>query len=51
VEQIKRYRVIQDVWAPGGPELTPTLKLRRKKIAERYADDIEELYSAMEVAN
>jgi long-subunit acyl-CoA synthetase (AMP-forming)/cation diffusion facilitator CzcD-associated flavoprotein CzcO len=50
VEQIKRYRVIGDVWVPGGSELTPTLKLRRKKIAERYAGQIEALYSVVEAA-
>jgi long-chain acyl-CoA synthetase len=45
VEQIKRYVLVADVWIPGGPELTPTLKLRRKKIAERYGADIDALYS------
>jgi long-subunit acyl-CoA synthetase (AMP-forming) len=45
VEQIKRYVLVADVWIPGGPELTPTLKLRRKKIAERYEADIDALYS------
>ena len=45
VEQIKRYKIIPDVWIPGGAELTPTLKLRRRKIAERYAEVIEDLYS------
>ncbi len=45
VEQIKRFVLVGDVWMPGGPELTPTLKLRRKKIAERYAGQIEGLYS------
>jgi long-subunit acyl-CoA synthetase (AMP-forming) len=42
--------VIGDVWVPGGSELTPTLKLRRKKIAERYAGQIEALYSVVEAA-
>ncbi|MDT5365396.1 MAG: long-chain acyl-CoA synthetase, partial [Mycobacterium sp.] len=40
-----RYVLVADVWIPGGPELTPTLKLRRKKIAERYEADIDALYS------
>jgi long-subunit acyl-CoA synthetase (AMP-forming) len=44
VEQIKRFRVLPDVWVPGGVELTPTMKLRRRPIAERYAAEIEELY-------
>lgn len=48
VEQIKRYKILPDVWQPGGGELTPTLKLRRKRITERYADDIEDLYSVAE---
>jgi long-subunit acyl-CoA synthetase (AMP-forming) len=45
VEQIKRYRVLDDDWQPGGVELTPTMKLRRRAIAERYADEIEVLYA------
>lgn len=46
VEQIKKYSIVADVWLPGGQELTPTLKLRRKPIAEKYGTQIEELYSA-----
>jgi long-chain acyl-CoA synthetase len=45
VEQIKRYRVLSEPWAPGGDELTPTMKLKRKPIVDKYAAEIEELYS------
>ncbi|SDC62028.1 AMP-dependent synthetase/ligase [Actinokineospora iranica] len=45
VEQIKRFRIVPDFWEPGGDELTPTLKLRRKPIAEKYAHDIADLYA------
>jgi long-subunit acyl-CoA synthetase (AMP-forming) len=34
------------VWEPGGDEVTPTMKLKRKPIAAKYADRIEELYSS-----
>ena len=44
VEQIKRWTVLQVDWVPGGDELTPTLKLRRRPIAQKYADEIEALY-------
>jgi long-subunit acyl-CoA synthetase (AMP-forming) len=44
VEQIKRYAVLSDEWLPGGDELTPTMKLKRKPIAAKYAATIEELY-------
>jgi long-chain acyl-CoA synthetase len=44
VEQIKRYRVLPDPWVPGGDELTPTMKLKRRPIADKYAAEIEALY-------
>jgi len=46
VEQVKRFRIVPDYWAPGGEVLTPTMKLRRRPIAERYAALIDELYAA-----
>jgi long-subunit acyl-CoA synthetase (AMP-forming) len=45
VEQIKKFRILPTDWEPGGDELTPTMKLKRKPIHEKYADEIEELYS------
>ncbi len=45
VEQIKRYRLLDRDWMPGGPELTPTMKLKRRSIEKRYADEIERLYA------
>ena len=45
VEQIKRFRLLDRDWMPGGPELTPTMKLKRRSIEKRYADEIERLYA------
>jgi long-subunit acyl-CoA synthetase (AMP-forming) len=45
VEQIKKFKVLPTEWMPGGDELTPTMKLKRKPIAEKYTGEIEELYS------
>ena len=44
VEQIKKYTILPRSWEPGGDEITPTLKLKRKPIAARYADEINTLY-------
>ena len=44
VEQIKKFHLVAGDWLPGGDELTPTMKLKRKPIAEKYAGDIEALY-------
>jgi len=44
VEQIKRLAVIAADWQPGGDELTPTVKLKRKAIHEKYRAEIEALY-------
>jgi long-chain acyl-CoA synthetase len=45
VEQIKKFELLPTDWQPGGDELTPTMKLKRKPIGEKYADEIEALYS------
>jgi long-subunit acyl-CoA synthetase (AMP-forming) len=45
VEQIKRFTILDEEWLPGGDELTPTMKLKRKPIAEKYASAIGELYN------
>jgi len=45
VEQIKRFAILPVDWEPGGDELTPTSKLRRKPIHEKYAAEIEQLYA------
>ncbi|MBB4688900.1 AMP-dependent synthetase/ligase [Amycolatopsis jiangsuensis] len=44
IEQIKRYHLISHTWTPESGELTPTLKLKRRVIDDRYATAIGELY-------
>jgi long-subunit acyl-CoA synthetase (AMP-forming) len=46
VEQIKKFKILPEDWEPGGDELTPTMKLKRKPIVEKYEKEIEELYSS-----
>ncbi|HOG11677.1 MAG TPA: long-chain fatty acid--CoA ligase [Smithellaceae bacterium] len=43
-EQIKRYKILPHEFSEASGELTPTLKMRRREIMERYARDIETLY-------
>jgi long-chain acyl-CoA synthetase len=45
VEQVKRFRILRTPWEPGGDELTPTMKLKRRPIADKYADEIDALYA------
>jgi long-subunit acyl-CoA synthetase (AMP-forming) len=45
VEQIKRFTILPGDWHPGGDELTPTMKLKRRVIAEKYTNEIEALYA------
>ena len=44
VEQIKKFAVLPRDWSPDTEELTPTLKVKRKLVAEKYAVAIEALY-------
>jgi long-chain acyl-CoA synthetase len=43
-EQVKTFRILPRGWSPESGELTPTLKLRRRIIQDRYADEIGALY-------
>jgi long-chain acyl-CoA synthetase len=43
-EQIKKWKIISDRWSVDSGELSPTLKLRRKFLIEKYARQIEEMY-------
>jgi long-chain acyl-CoA synthetase len=45
VEQVKKFTILPHIWEPGGDEITPTMKLRRRPIAEKYAEEIEALYA------
>jgi long-subunit acyl-CoA synthetase (AMP-forming) len=44
VEQVKRFTILPGDWLPGGDELTPTIKLKRKPIAQKYERDIASMY-------
>jgi long-chain acyl-CoA synthetase len=46
VEQIKKFTILPEDWQPGGDELTPTMKLKRRPIVDKYESEIEKLYSA-----
>jgi long-chain acyl-CoA synthetase len=45
VEQIKQFHLVPGDWMPGADELTPTMKLKRKPISEKYAREIEAMYA------
>ena len=45
VEQVKKFELINGEWTIDGGELTPTLKLKRKVIMQKYADAVERIYN------
>jgi long-chain acyl-CoA synthetase len=44
-EKIKRFELTPDVWSIDGGHLTPTLKLKRKIVMEKYKDLYAKIYS------
>lgn len=44
-ETIKRFAILANDFSPEGGELTPTLKLKRKMVVEKYRDVLDSLYS------
>ena len=45
VEGIKKFTILGTDWLPGGDELTPTMKLKRKPVAQKYEAQIEAMYA------
>jgi hypothetical protein len=46
VEQIKRFTILPDDWSAGSDELTPTLKVRRRAVHDKYRALIDAMYAA-----
>jgi long-chain acyl-CoA synthetase len=44
VEKVKKFKLIKDEFTIENRMLTPTLKLKRKKILEKYKEELEKLY-------
>lgn len=45
-EQVKQFRLLPSSWGIDSGELTPTLKLKRKVIHEKYAQEIAAIYQS-----
>ncbi len=43
-EQIKKFEITPDIWSIDAGHLTPTMKMKRKVITEKYKDLIEKIY-------
>lgn len=44
-EQVKKFELIPNDWSVDGGEMTPTLKLKRKPIMEKYSALVDRIYS------
>lgn len=44
-EQVKKFRLLPTEWTPESEELTPTLKLKRRVVNDKYADLVDEMYA------
>ncbi len=47
VERVKKWVIVGDEWSPESGEVTPSLKLKRRVVLEKYADLIEAMYAGV----
>ncbi len=45
IEQIKKFKLLKSEWTPESTELTPTMKLKRKVINQKYEKEIDSIYN------
>lgn len=43
-EKLRRHRLVPEQWSPESGELSPTLKIKRRVLLERYADTIQRIF-------
>jgi len=51
VEQIKKIALVPEIWSVETGELTPTMKVKRKFLLEKYRDQIKQIYDAPVITN
>jgi long-chain acyl-CoA synthetase len=44
VEQVKKFELLAKEWTIDSGELTPTLKIKRKVVMEKFKDAIDRIY-------
>lgn len=49
VEQVKKFKLLPQEWTIDTGELTPTIKIKRKVIEQKYAELIEEMYQGTQL--
>jgi long-chain acyl-CoA synthetase len=47
VEQVKKWVIVPDEWTPDSGEVTPSLKLKRRVVLDRYAEQIDSMYAGV----
>jgi long-chain acyl-CoA synthetase len=45
VEQVKKFHIVPDSWGPETGEITPSLKLKRQVVLDKYSMEINALYA------
>jgi long-chain acyl-CoA synthetase len=45
VEQIKKFKILPEDLSQANGELTPTMKVKRNVVAEKFAQEVENLYA------
>ena len=49
VEQVKKIALLPDEWSIDSGELTPTGKMKRKVITQKYTSEIDKMYAGDQI--